>query len=54
MQEQRISMSTGQLGIVITMFVVVVTAILIWDEVRAEVRFRTWLDSIRKEKDDPQ
>jgi hypothetical protein len=47
-------MSTGQLGIVITMFVVIVTAILIWDEVRAELRFRTWLDNIRKEKDDQE
>jgi len=47
-------MSTGQFGVVMTMFVVIVTAVLIWDEVRAERRFRTWLDSIRKEKDDPQ
>jgi hypothetical protein len=47
-------MGAGQLGIVITMFVVIVTAILIWDEVRAELRFRTWLDSIRKQKDDQE
>jgi len=36
-------MTTSQpLGIVITIFLTILTIVLIWDEIRAEQRFHAW------------
>jgi hypothetical protein len=35
-------MTTSQLGIVITVFLVILSIVLIWDEIRAEHRAKLW------------
>ncbi len=36
------SMTVSQIGIIITIFLVILTVVLIWDEIRAEQSFRVW------------
>ena len=37
-------MTVSQIGIIITLFLVFLAVVLIWDEIRAEQRFKAWLD----------
>lgn len=38
------------LGLVITIFLCILTAILIWDEIRAERRFQAWMQHNEQEQ----
>ncbi len=40
----RNQMTVSQIGIIITLFLVFLAVVLIWDEIRAEQRFKAWLD----------
>ncbi|HHY58505.1 MAG TPA: hypothetical protein GYA08_24065 [Chloroflexi bacterium] len=45
-------MTTAEpLGLVITIFLCVLTAILIWDEIRSERRFQAWMQRNDQEQE---
>jgi uncharacterized protein YxeA len=44
-------MTTSQpIGLVITLFLTILTAVLIWDEIRTERRFQSWVRQQDREK----
>lgn len=45
-------MTTAEpIGLVITIFLCIVTAILIWDEIRSERRFQAWMQHNEQEQE---
>jgi len=44
-------MTTAHIGIVITLFLIVVTVLLIWDEIRTERIAREWFEEHKHDQD---